>query len=358
VAAFAKLGRIVAEQREKSRRRPRRRARLTREGKVFVFVTVGVGIAAVNTGNNLLYLMLGLMLSLLLLSMVLSEIALKRVFVTRRLPLRAWARTPTLIELVLRNEKRFLPSYSLEVEDQAEDEPTERRCYFLKVSAEGEQVAAYQRVPAKRGRLALVGYRIGTRYPFGLVEKAYVHVGEGELLVYPELVDVDPAIIRGLFTGTDRPDPFIGRGTEIAGLREYVAGDEARSIHWRRTAALGNLVVKERQRDASSRVTFVLDNARPDGADAAWDEGFEHAISRVASLTAEAMARGATVDVVTRGARSPLLAPGSAPDPVWRFLAELEVAEEDAKPPGAGRGGILIDVVPREPRQPEGGGAS
>ncbi len=347
-SAISKLGRVVAAQREKNRRRPRRRARLTREGKVFVFVTVGVGVAAVNTGNNLLYLMLGLMLSLLLLSMAMSEIALKRVFVTRRLPLRAWANTPTLVELVLRNEKRLLSSFSLEVEDQARDEPTERRCYFLKVSADGEQTAAYQRVPKKRGRLVLTGYRIGTRYPFGLVEKAYHHVGEGELLVYPELVDVDPAIIRGLFAGTDHPDPFIGRGTEIAGLREYVAGDEARSIHWRRSATLGTLVVKERQRDASSRVTFVLDNLRPEGAGAAWDAGFEHAISRVASLTGEAMARGASVDVVVRGARSPLLAPGSAPDPIWRFLAELTPAGPEDEAPEAGRGAIFIDVAATE----------
>ncbi len=352
-SAISKLGRAIAVQREKSRRRPQRRARLTREGKVFVFVTVGVGFAAVNTGNNLLYLMLGLMLSLLLLSMVLSEIALRKVFVERRLPARAFARTPSLVELVLRNEKRFLPSYSLEVEDRAKDEPTERRCYFLKVSPEGEQVAAYQRVPSKRGALALIGYRIGTRYPFGLVEKAYVHVGEGELLVYPELIDVDPAILRGRFTGTDHPDPFIGRGIEVAGLREYVAGDEARAIHWRRSAALGTLVVKERQRDASSRVVFVLDNLRPEGVEEeGWAAGFEHAISRIATLTAEAAARGASVEVVARDTRSPLLAPGAAPDPIWRFLARLEVADPEASPPVAGQGAIYIDVVPRA--TPEG----
>ena len=60
-----------------SQRAPRRRRfSLTRQGKGYVFVTIGVGIAAVNTGNNLLYLILGLLLSLLLVSGTLSDLAL------------------------------------------------------------------------------------------------------------------------------------------------------------------------------------------------------------------------------------------------------------------------------------------
>ena len=40
-----------------------RRLRFTREGRWFTFLTVGVGFGAINTGNNLLYLLLGWMLS-------------------------------------------------------------------------------------------------------------------------------------------------------------------------------------------------------------------------------------------------------------------------------------------------------
>lgn len=328
--------------------RPRRRARLTREGKAFTAVTVGVGIAALNTGNNLLYLMLGLMLSLFLLSMVLSEIALMKITVARRLPQRAFARTPTLVELILHNEKRRLPSYSLEVEDRAKSEPTDRRCYFLKVAPDGEQTAAYQRVPSGRGVLELAGYRVGTRYPFGLVEKAYIYQDPGELLVYPELVRVDPDQLRGLSDGAEHPVGRIGAGTEVAGLREFRDGDSARAIHWRRSAALAKLVVRERERDASTRVTLVLDNACPKGGGERWAVGFEEAISRVASLAAAASARGAVVDVAVRGRRSPLVLPGSPPDPIWRFLAELSVADEASPAPVGGTSSVVIAVVPRD----------
>src|SRR4051812_12294942 len=98
--------------------RPPRRLRFTREGKVFIGITFGVGFAAVNTGNNLLYLVLGLLLSLVILSGVLSEIALRGLEFRRRLPRRAYAGMPALVEIEVHNKKRFAPSYSIEVEDR------------------------------------------------------------------------------------------------------------------------------------------------------------------------------------------------------------------------------------------------
>ncbi|HJL19559.1 MAG TPA: hypothetical protein RMH99_28105, partial [Sandaracinaceae bacterium LLY-WYZ-13_1] len=119
--------------RKERRRRMPRRLRFTREGRVFVLVTLGVGAAAVNTGNNLLYLVLGMLLSLIVLSGVLSEGVLRGLRVARRLPRRAFAGSPALIELAVTNEKRRFPTYSVELEDVAPGEPTERRCYFLKI---------------------------------------------------------------------------------------------------------------------------------------------------------------------------------------------------------------------------------
>jgi hypothetical protein len=61
-----------------------RRLKLTREGKYFIFITFGVGVAAINTGNNLLYLLLGMLLSLIIVSGVLSELSLRHLTVARR----------------------------------------------------------------------------------------------------------------------------------------------------------------------------------------------------------------------------------------------------------------------------------
>jgi len=51
----------------------RRSIRLTSEGTRFLLFTIGIGVAAVNTGNNLFYLLLAMMLSVVVISGVLSE---------------------------------------------------------------------------------------------------------------------------------------------------------------------------------------------------------------------------------------------------------------------------------------------
>jgi len=309
----------------------RRHLRTTREGKGFLFVTVGVGIAAFNTGNNLLFLILGFMLSLIVLSGVMSETAIRKLRVSRRLPVRAFAGRMCLVELVLQNDKPRAPSYSLEIEDLAEDAPTERRCYFLKVGPGAEQAAAYRRMIARRGPLRFVGFRIATRYPFGIFEKWRVLSSPSELLVYPALLGEQELQRELQLHGLDLPTQRVGVGTEIAGLRAYELGDDARAIHWRRTAALGRLVVTERQSDSSTQLTVLVDNAETLDTDAA-RESFERLISRAATLVVAALSRGMSAEVVARGTRSPMVVGNAAPDPILRYLALLGAVGPDAAP--------------------------
>jgi uncharacterized protein (DUF58 family) len=316
----------------RAREKPwRRYFRTTREGRIFIFVTGGVGLAAINTGNNLLFLIFGFMLSLIVLSGILSEIVLRGVRVERKLPERAFAGSLNLIEIGLCNQKQRVPSYSLEVEDLVEGMSAERRCYFLKVGAKAEQVAGYRRTIKRRGYIRFRGFRVATRYPFGIIEKWRLLDAPGELLVYPALAteDVLETVERG--TGTDAMLLRVGPGNEVAGLRNYQAGDAARSIHWRRTAALGRVVVYEKHSDASAHLTIVLDNAKPDGAGAAWEEAFERAISRAAAIAVSNVGRESSVEILCRGQRSTQVMAGGTVDPILRFLALLEsVSAEQA----------------------------
>lgn len=329
----------------------RRYFRTTREGKAFILVTAGVGMAAINTGNNLLFLIFGFMLSLIVLSGILSEIVLRGVRISRRLPQRVFAGSTCLIEVSLANTKQRVPSYSLEVEDIALETVTERRCYFLKVAARAEQIAGYRRSVPKRGYLKFKGFRVATRYPFGIIEKWRFFDEAAELLVFPALLreDLHEASMRGI--GTEGATSRVGPGHEIAGLRPYQSGDGARSIHWRRTAALGRVIVHEKHSDASSQLTIMLDNARPSGADERWEHGFERAISKAAATAVSGLRRNLNTEVVCRGRRSPLCAAGSPPDAILRFLALLQSVPADqplhfGKIDKAARV-IEIPVVPR-----------
>jgi uncharacterized protein (DUF58 family) len=331
--------------------RSSRGLRFTREGRVFVMVTLGVGAAAVNTGNNLLYLVLGLMLSLILLSGVLSDLVLFRVRARRGLPARAFAGSPSLVEIALENEKTWLPSFSLEAEDQADDAPTDRRCYFLKVEAKGTQRASYRREPPKRGVLRFRRVRLTTRYPFGLFDKWRILPLEDELVVFPS-IELPEGRSEARSDGADANAGVVpGVGVEPAGVREYRPGDEARNLHGRRSAALGRLVVRERERESARLFVIALDNAQPDeGGD--WNARFEHAVSKVAGLAVDAHQNGRAVEVIARGGRSPRIAPTESIDRVLAFLAFIESVPERGAPPLPMRGvDRLVRVAPPAARE-------
>jgi uncharacterized protein (DUF58 family) len=309
----------------------RRHLRTTREGKVFILFTLGVGLAAVNTGSNLIFLVFGFMLSLIVLSGLLSELALRNITVTRQLPERAFAGVTSLIELVLHNQKRLIPSYALEIEDLAEGEIADRHCYFLKVGGQAKQPVSYRRLMQRRGMLHFYGYKISTRYPFGILEKWRNLYGPSDLLVYPGLAEeaeLESGPAQAESDGIAAPKA--GAGPEIAGLRDYRPGDDARAIHWLRSASLGRTVVREREREPSARLAIVLDNTMPENADEEWNRRFEAAISRAASLAVTSIARGMAVEIITKASRSPLIAGGAPADPILRFLALIDAIPGDA----------------------------
>ncbi len=319
------------------RRRSRRKFRLTREGRAFLFVTFGVGLAAVNTANNLLYLVLGLLLSLLLVSGVLSDLALWKLQIKRGLPVRIFAGGRSLVDVTALNEKRWLSSVSVEAIEELDGAQTEP-ARFARVAPGGIETASYGFEAKHRGRIELGTIRVMTRYPFGLIEKGFTIFLPDEVVVYPRLLDhVAVPPVRPV-PGDAAPMHRTGRGSEFAGsVRFYRDGDEARDIHWKRTASRGELVVREHEQDSSALVTLTVDNLLPYSLDdeARWREHFETSISEVATVASDYLAQGVSVQVQSSDSISPLVPGGTPPDPIWRYLALLEPLRAEA--PGHGR---------------------
>jgi uncharacterized protein (DUF58 family) len=305
---------------------------LTREGRAFLLVTVGVGFAAVNTANNLLYLVLGLLLSLLLVSGVLSDLALWKLRIHRNLPMRMFAGTRSLIELVALNDKRWLASVSIEAVDEI-DGVDAAPARFLRIEPGETTLSAYSFEAPRRGLIELGNTRVMTRYPFGLIEKGYTLYEPDEAVVFPRILDqVSTAPVQPV-SGDSAPIHRTGRGSEFAGsVRFYREGDEARDIHWKRTASRGELVVREHEQDTSALVTLSIDNLIPPGLgdETEWRERFEYSISEVATAASIYLAQGISVQVNATDSSSPFVVGGAAPDPIWRFLALLKAIRTDA----------------------------
>ncbi len=311
-----------------------RRLKLTREGKYFIFITFGVGVAAINTGNNLLYLLLGMLLSLIIVSGVLSELSLRHLTVTRRLPPRAQVGRPHLVEIEVYNHKQRVPSYAIEVEDLRAGQPADKRCFFLKISPRSAQVAAYRRTPARRGRDNHVGFRVATRFPFGLFEKSREVSADDELIIYPA---VDPVRLPQTESG-DRTggESALGRGNgdEIHGLRLMREGDDPRDIYWRKSTLPDQRVLRERATDTRRDIAFAIDSSHPGQApDDDWSMRFERRIRDVASRAVAHLKRGDTVAVLASGGERVRANTSVGADPLLRFLALLDPSPEATQAP-------------------------
>jgi len=283
--------------------RPPRRLEFTRDGKYFVAITVGVGFAAINTGNNLLYLLLGMMLSMIIASGVLSELSLRDLTVARTPPEALHAERPFLMGIGLHNQKPRLASFSVEVEDLVADRPLDKKCYFLKLPAGRTQSTSYRHTFPRRGRYTFSGFRIATKFPFALFRKSRRFEAKLDLIVYPAIRPVAAALDpRALYVGEDLPLPR-GRRGEFHGLREFRDGDDPRDIHWRSSARRGRRMVREHDDEAARRIALFLDNARPDLEDG--EQRVERAISLCASLVVDHLERGYVVRLVTRSGAVP-----------------------------------------------------
>lgn len=319
--------------------RPPRRLRFTREGKFFTFVTFGVGVAAINTGNNLLYLVLGLMLSLIVLSGVLSEVALRGLTFKRRLPRRAFAGTSLLVEIEVHNNKKWAPSYSVEVEDRIEHRVTDKRCYFLKVSAGARQTAAYRRVAPLRGRERYVGLRVATRFPFGLFEKWREVDLEDEHVVFPSpLAQSEVPRARAMDRGGASAKKERGRG-DVDGLRELRDGESAREVDWKKTAqSVHAVIVRERASEGAKVVQIDLRNGAAERERPGFSGLFEEELRRVAWRSSHALENGAVLELRAqdggngRQAFLRVTPSGDGVERALRFLALLPPAPALSEP--------------------------
>jgi uncharacterized protein (DUF58 family) len=321
------------------RLRPPRRLRFTREGRAIVLLAVGVGFAAVNTGNNLLYLLLGWLLSFIIASGVLSEMTLRQLGVVRRPPPRVYAGEPFLMEVVIENAKDRRASYSIEIEDLLGGVPLDKRCYFLKIPAGKSQRTSYRHTFGRRGSYVLSGYRIATKFPFSLFRKSRDVDAPLEVLVYPKLVPVPRPPPRTASKG-ETAASRLGRRGEFFGLRERRTGDDRRDVHWRSSARTGRLLVREYEEDLARRVIIGVDNALPlavreavaDGALAPVAEevaAVERAISVAASLAAAYLEVGWTVELAARGCHVPAGAGRPHEARISRALALLPYVGDD-----------------------------
>lgn len=331
-----------------------RTIRLTREGTYFALLALAVGFAAVNTGNNLLYLLIAMMLSVIIVSGLLSEQSLKKVSgAVGPLP-RLFAGEKGSIPVRLHNHKKRLPSFSLAVVPLWGGPAPLQEAHYIKIAPQSGQTRFLQVIFPKRGRHSMEGFKLLTTFPFGLFLKAAGREARMEIWVYPPIRPISwqaPLSFQAAALSSEQK----GQGAGFNQFRDYSIGDDSRLIHWKLTARQRRLIVKEREREEGREITLLFDNVAPSTAkSAAWEKQFERGIETVASLAAAIIQSGWRVGLQTADQE---IDPGAGPGHLDLILKALAILEPVAFPriPTAPEGRSVISVQIAESTRPWSG---
>ena len=286
----------------------RRSIRLTSEGTRFLLFTFGIGLAAINTGNNLFYLLLAMMLSLIVISGLLSEHCLRRLEFRRHVPDLIMANEPTTLTLSVTNRNRHLPSFSLRLLDVVEGQDVDRGLAIHLLPPQSSVLLSYPLLATKRGWIRFDGIGAQTLFPFGLFLKKGRYSTEAHLLVSPPIKPLTLRFVDELVSeGQGASLPRRGDGTQLYNLRLYQPGDDSRAIHWMTTARTSQLIVRETEAEDQRRITVVFSIVAPEECEPL----FERSVTFVASLLWQLTERAYPVRLIV-GAEDSGLGSGSA----------------------------------------------
>jgi uncharacterized protein (DUF58 family) len=265
--------------------------RLTRIGTSFVIFTVVIGFAAINTGNNSLYIGLSFMLGCLLLSGIASKGGLKHLVVELDGVDEAWAMRPAHGRLRIINRSPIWNVRDVIVTSNDLDAPI----LIPLIERRGEVIAHAMFRFRRRGLVRLSRIDLYTRYPFGFFLKKRRPRLDGDVVVFPRLLDEGVARDRfRLVEGEVDTSNRIGGGTEIHSFRDYVRGDSLRRVHWKKSASLGRWIIKQTEVEVGRSIHIVVDPFRPSDVS---EETFEEMISEAATFLDDALHRGLEVTV-------------------------------------------------------------
>lgn len=303
----------------------RRRSRPKRSGGVMAIILLLLLFSAWNTGENLLYIVLGGVASLLFLSAVLAGFNLRSLSLHREAPHAVFRGDPLLSRITLKNHKRWLPSISVRVGE--EPRPAETLAYALKIAPGKSVLLDMEHVFERRGVYTLPACLLASSFPFGFHERRRVYRDAQEVLVYPRVSAVRIAALEQLPGGRMMPRHRTGDGDEYVSLREYLPGDDLRLIAWRISARIGVWMVRELGFGNVRSVIIFLDTVRDTGMN--FEERFEDAVELAASLGVTLLSRQYSVGLHA-GAVTVPLGRGSAQErKMLDLLARVEPEDRD-----------------------------
>lgn len=336
------------------------RIMLTVSGTLLAALSLGIGMAAYNSANNILFITLALMLSCLILSGVLSWLNFAKVRWRLELapPWRVGQQAAVGVELG--NRKTFLPTYGLwfelaarwldprpavvtstitgkgidlkaSLEKAKQNEAVAKLHLRSRLDPQGRARVDWAFAPTRRGRWRVELRGVGSLFPFGFLSKSFGTDLGRVVTVWPAPVEYRRHAVAGSRRQTGGETlAQAGSGGDLFALRRYAAGDSHRLIHWKASARTGRLLVRQLAAESTEGFSLWVQTD-----ETLWPrpEQFELALSLAATL-AEDFFRSGQLARVAVGDEAPR--PVRSAHDLDAFLDRLAVVELAPMTPAPG----------------------
>lgn len=243
--------------------------RINKAGYIYVAITILIGFSAVNTGNNLVYIVTSALLSYMLVSGVFGKRNIYGIDVTLEYPDEMFADTANPVIAKIRNKRKLMPAFLVRVtfcNEEAlfpflESKSTVNHCFTFSTP--------------HRGRHRVADVRISSVFPFNFFTRYKTVATNSEIIVYPrpQKCVLSSLSSRQIRSRGESSSNLAGYDSDLLSIRNYVTGDPPKYISWKSTAKTGQLKTKELSSIELKKVIIDFDRM---------DKGnLEHAISCV-----------------------------------------------------------------------------
>lgn len=308
----------------------------TREGAIYLMLVALISVAALNTGNNLLFIILASLLAGILVSGVLSYIVLTELELEFVLPDHIFAQQPMISRVTLNNLKWLFPSFSVTVSTREPERKKQPKVVAEQPRRILDQPVYVPFVPRRsgvtqhlelsfprRGRYTQEGFRVSTKFPFGFLRKSREVPLRQEILALPNVQPTEEFYeILPLISG-EVESFYKGRGHDLYAIRDFQEGDTARHVDWKASAKAQLLKVREFTREDERRVVLVFDARLPKASEKSLEQ-FEKAVTFCACLAWHFYEIDAQLQFVSDGFETSMAGAGEIIYPVLEHLALVE----------------------------------
>lgn len=299
------------------------RFRLSREGFHFVLILLFILVGSVLRDIALLVVLAGVMASLLLLQWRIGLQTLTGLHFRRQVPNSTVCGQAVDIVVGIGNSRRWMSSWLLTVEESIvrtapypELNPQKGLALLDDVPPLRARHATYQLDFSQRGVYEIGPTVVSSRYPLNLGHASRLFLDRSQIIVHPRLGTLSSRhqeLLRIERQGLSRAVARAGvHEGEFYGLRQWNNGDSQRWIHWRTSARLGEISVRQFEQQQRMQVVLILDlhqTSTNHGKLDASSQCVEAAISFAATMAVHLVGRGRHKMSVAVAGRELALAP-------------------------------------------------